>query len=243
VRWVSMPENHDALANQWFLVAETPEPIAFVGFETSPSGRIGEGGAADPSRTWAGFVTDDRRLVGAIAGYLQGVVDRGAPPAVDGHEAARSTMLLVATDDGVDPAYAACRRAGFELARRKGAAVVLYDRSSESYLVDPYPYGVWTSEYLGPAGDKLRDINELIPLGRHYLADQVAEGRALGLQVGPGWPGALVRPPWPPRASASRWGGPSSRTNGPPAAERSHPGPHAGRLPGPRAGGNHPRGR
>jgi hypothetical protein len=184
VRWVSLPQNHDALANQWFLVAETPEPIAFVGFETSPSGRIGEGGVADPSRTWAGFVTDDRRLVGAIAGYLQGVVDRGAPPAMDGHEAERSTMLLVATDDGVDPAYAACRRAGFELARREGAAVALYDRSSESYLVDPYPYGAWTSEYLGPAADKLRDIKELIPLGRRYLADQVAEGRALGLQVG-----------------------------------------------------------
>jgi hypothetical protein len=122
--------------------------------------------------------------VAAPCDELQGVVDRRAPPAVDGHEAARSTTLLVATDDGVDPAYAACRRAGFELARREGAAVALYDRSSESYLADPYPYGVWTSEYLGSAGDKLRGINELIPLGRRYLADQVAEGRALGLQVG-----------------------------------------------------------
>ena len=97
VRWVRLPEDHAALANQWFLVTETPEPIAFVGFETSPPDRIGEGGAADPSRTWAGFVTDDRRLVGAIAGYLQGVSDREAPPALDGHEVARSTMLLVAT--------------------------------------------------------------------------------------------------------------------------------------------------
>lgn len=184
VRWVPLPKDHDALANQWFLVAETPEPIAFVGFETSPPDRIGQGGVTDPSRTWAGFVTDDRRLVEAIAGHLQGVADRGAPPALNGHEAARSTMLLVATDDGMDPAYAVCRRAGFELARSEGAAVALYDRSSESYLADPYPYGVWTSEYLGPAGDKLRDINELIPLGRQYLADQVAEGRALGLRVG-----------------------------------------------------------
>jgi Sensory domain in DIguanylate Cyclases and Two-component system len=79
VRWVRLPEDHDALANQWFLVTETPEPIAFVGFETSPPDRIGEGGAADPSRTWAGFVTDDPRLVGAIAGYLQAVSDREAP--------------------------------------------------------------------------------------------------------------------------------------------------------------------
>jgi len=141
VRWVRLPEDHDALANQWFLVTETPEPIAFVGFETSPPDRIGEGGAADPSRTWAGFVTDDPRLVGAIAGYLQAVSDREAPPALDDPTVARSTMLLVTTDDGADPAYAVCRRTGLEVARREGAAVVLYDRSSESYLVDPMSPG------------------------------------------------------------------------------------------------------
>ena len=184
VRWVRLPENHDALANQWFLVTETPEPIAFVGFETSPPDRIGEGGATNPSRTWAGFVTDDPRLVGAIAGYLQGVSDREAPPALDGHEVARSTMLLVATDDGADPAYAVCRRAGLEVARREGAAVVLYDRSSESYLVDPYESGPWTSQNHGPAGKTLLTPNELVRLGRRYLVDQVAEGRTLGLQVG-----------------------------------------------------------
>src|SRR4029450_2114260 len=83
--WVRPPESRAAVANRWFLATETPEPIAFVGFETSPPDRIGEGGAADPSRTWAGFVTDDPRLVGAIAGYLQAVSDREAPPAPDGH--------------------------------------------------------------------------------------------------------------------------------------------------------------
>jgi hypothetical protein len=63
-------------------------------------------------------------------------------------------MLLVATDDGTDPAYAVCRRAGLDLARREGATVVLYDRSSESYLVDPYESGPWTSQNYGPAGDR-----------------------------------------------------------------------------------------
>jgi hypothetical protein len=62
--------------------------------------------------------------------------------------------------------------------------VVLYDRSSESYLVDPYESGPWTSQNHGPAGKTLLNPNELIRLGRRYLADQVAEGRALGLQVG-----------------------------------------------------------
>jgi hypothetical protein len=184
VRWVRLPEDHGALENQWFLVTQTPEPIAFVGFETSPSDRIGEGGAADPSRTWAGFVTDDPRLVGAIASYLHGVADRAAPPVPDGQGTAPSTMLLVATDDGTDPAYAVSRRAGLDLARREGATVVLYDRSSESYLVDPYESGPWTSQNHGPAGDRPLDLPELIRLGRRYLAEQVTEGRALGLQVG-----------------------------------------------------------
>jgi len=141
VRWVRLPEDYDALANQWFLVTQTPEPIAFVGFETSPPDRIGEGGAADPSRTWAGFVTDDPRLVWPIASYLQALADRQAPSASDAPVTAQSTMLLVATDDGTDPAYAVCRRAGLEVARREGATVVLYDRSSESYLVDPMSPG------------------------------------------------------------------------------------------------------
>jgi hypothetical protein len=184
VRWVRLPEDHGALANQWFLVTEAPEPIAFVGFETSPPDRIGQGGAADPSRTWAGFVTDDPRLVGAIANYLQGLADRTAPPAPDGQVPAPSTMLLVATDDGTDSAYTVCRRIGFEVAQAEGAAVVLYDRSSESYLVDPYEYGPWTSQNHGPAGDRPLDLPELVRLGRRYLADQVTEGRSLGLQVG-----------------------------------------------------------
>ncbi len=184
VRWVRLPEDHGALANQWFLVTQTPEPLAFVGFETSPSDRIGQGGAADPSRTWAGFVTDDPRLVGAIASHLHGLAERAAPPARDGQVTAQSTLLLVATDDGTDPAYAVCRRAGLDLARREGATVVLYDRSSESYLVDPYESGPQTSQNHGPAGDRPLDIPELLRLGRRYLAEQVTEGRALGLQVG-----------------------------------------------------------
>jgi hypothetical protein len=199
VRWVRLPEDHGALENQWFLVTQTPEPLAFVGFETSPPDRIGQGGAADPARTWAGFVTDDPRLVGAIAAHLHGLADRVAPSAADGQVTAQSTMLLVATDDGTDPAYAVCRRAGLDLARREGATVILYDRSSESYLVDPYESGPWTSQNHGPAGDRPLDLPELLRLGRRYLADQVTEGRALGLQVG-AW---LARGTGPPAMAAA----------------------------------------
>jgi hypothetical protein len=71
VRWVRLPEDQAALQNQWFLVAERPEPIAFVGFETSAPDRFGLVGVTDPSRSFTGFVTGDRRLVRAIAEHLE----------------------------------------------------------------------------------------------------------------------------------------------------------------------------
>jgi hypothetical protein len=70
VRWVPLPEDQTALQNQWFLVTEAPEPIAFVGFDTSPPERFGRAGIHDSGRSFAGFVTDDRRLVRAIAEHL-----------------------------------------------------------------------------------------------------------------------------------------------------------------------------
>jgi hypothetical protein len=73
VRWVELPEDQAALQNQWLLVTEQPEPIAFVGFETSEPRRFGRVGVTDPWRSFTGFVTGDRRLVRAIADYLEAV--------------------------------------------------------------------------------------------------------------------------------------------------------------------------
>jgi hypothetical protein len=69
--WVPLPEDQAALENQWLLVAEQPEPIAFVGFETSEPERFGRAGVSDSSRTFTGFVSGDRRLVRAIAEHLE----------------------------------------------------------------------------------------------------------------------------------------------------------------------------
>jgi hypothetical protein len=71
VAWVRLPEDHAALQNQWLLVTERPEPIAFVGFETSEPDRFGLVEVTDPSRSFTGFVTGDRRLVRAIAEHLE----------------------------------------------------------------------------------------------------------------------------------------------------------------------------
>ena len=71
--WVPLPEDQAALENQWLLVAEQPEPIAFVGFETSEPERFGRAGVSDGSRTFTGFVSGDRRLVRAIAEHLEAI--------------------------------------------------------------------------------------------------------------------------------------------------------------------------
>ena len=71
VRWVRLPEDQAALQNQWLLVAEEPEPIAFVGFETSDPERFGRVGVTDPSRSFTAFVSGDRRLVRAVATHLE----------------------------------------------------------------------------------------------------------------------------------------------------------------------------
>jgi hypothetical protein len=71
VRWVRLPEDQAALQNQWMLVTERPEPIAFVGFETSEPDRFGRVEVTDPSRSFAGFVTGDPRLIRAIVEHLE----------------------------------------------------------------------------------------------------------------------------------------------------------------------------
>jgi hypothetical protein len=94
-----------------------------------------------------------------------------------------SAWYLVATDDGSDEAYTATRRAGFQMAAEAGAGVVLYDRTSESKLTNPYPAGPWSDE-----GDAVSPEAELEPetlreMGRGYLADQVTEGRDHAIAV------------------------------------------------------------
>src|SRR5215216_682984 len=68
------------------------------------------------------------------------------------------------------------------------------------------PARLWVETY----GAKPRDWGQLVRLGRRYLADQVAEGRALGLQVGAWLARGPVRRPWPTPANVSRCSGPSS---------------------------------
>ena len=72
--WVELPANRYALENQWFLVVREPEPLAFVGFETSPEPVRGSGNATSPAKSWDGFVSSDPRLVELVIDHLESVV-------------------------------------------------------------------------------------------------------------------------------------------------------------------------
>jgi len=105
-------------------------------------------------------------------------------------------VYLVATDDGRDPAYAAARAAGLQLARATGSRVVPYDRSSESFWTDPYDPN-FRSPSVGGRG-QLLGPEALRPLGYGYLADQLEQARAMGLdaEAALAWgvgPAAMVR--------------------------------------------------
>ncbi len=95
-----------------------------------------------------------------------------------------SRTVLLATDDGRQPAYAEMRGAALSWARDEGHRVVLYDRSAESYFVDPYPSGTWTADVAdGPTREQLLTATDLEILGRHYLAEQVRLASAAGSDI------------------------------------------------------------
>lgn len=94
-----------------------------------------------------------------------------------------SAWYLVATDDGSDKAYTATREAGFELAAEADAGVILYDRTSESKMTNPYPAGPWSDEHDAVSPESDLGPETLQEMGRGYLADQVVAGRERGLDV------------------------------------------------------------
>jgi Putative zinc-finger len=111
-------------------------------------------------------------------------LDQERPGPLDlpaGQRVGPAAVVLAATDDGLDPAYQATRRAAFAVAAREGARVVLFDRSPELYLVDPYE-----RPGDGGPGGSLLNQRTADRQGRPYLASQLAEASRLGLE-GAAW--------------------------------------------------------
>jgi hypothetical protein len=104
-------------------------------------------------------------------------------PAGAGQRVGPAAVVLAATDDGLDPAYQATRQAAFAVAAREGARLVLFDRSPELYLVDPYEPARQNG---GRPGSSLLNQRMASRRGRPYLAEQLSEARRLGLD-GAAW--------------------------------------------------------
>jgi hypothetical protein len=175
LRWTEVRRDRYALHNQWFLISTGVEPIAFIGYETSPDDVYRKGPAGNDERTWRGFVTDEARVINHVIDTLE--------EAVRDPDASVARWYLAATRDGSDVRYDATRAAAFAAARRDGAGVVLYDRTTESYLTSPYPSGPWSDEHDAVSAAWRLTPERLDSLGRAYLADQVREGRREGLPV------------------------------------------------------------
>jgi hypothetical protein len=122
----------------------------------------------------------------AIAGEERAPEVAGPPvelPAGAGHRVGPAAVVLAATDDGLDPAYQATRQAAFAVAAREGARVVLFDRSPELYLVDPYEPALGNG---GRPRSPLLNQRTASRQGRPYLAEQLGEAGRLGLD-GAAW--------------------------------------------------------
>jgi Putative zinc-finger len=104
-------------------------------------------------------------------------------PAGAGQLVGPAAVVVAVTDDGLDPVYQATRQGAYAVAAREGARVVLFDRSPELYLVDPYEPARGNG---GRPRSSLLNQRTASRLGRPYLAEQLAEADRLGLD-GAAW--------------------------------------------------------
>jgi hypothetical protein len=89
-------------------------------------------------------------------------------------------LILVAVDGHDGSAYQRSLPAGIDLARGTDRSLLLYDRSAESSLVDPYPYPDGIDDTC------MLDAQLARCLGRDYLAEQIEVCQREGISAS-GW--------------------------------------------------------
>lgn len=142
-----------------------------MGYETSDATVYRQGTAGNAQRTWRGFVTDERRVINHLIAELEQSVTSPPDP---------GQWYLAATADD-DARYDATRTAALAAAQRDGTGLVLYDRTTESWLTTPYPRGPWSDDDDAMSAAWRMTPERLDSLGRRYLADQVRAARRAGV--------------------------------------------------------------
>lgn len=203
----SVPPDPNRLQNQWFLISDGPEPLAFVSYELGDPASFGIGGAATPGKRFVGFVSDDPAVVDLlISAVLSPVAAPPAPPAPtqpaaprppspaalelaelsktaggEANSAAGTGSVVVAVGRGTD-------RAAFleavALARRENRDMVLVDRSAEGFA-SPYT-DLRGDDAYRPSPDRLFDAAFARNEGREALAVYLEAASAVGVTAG-GW--------------------------------------------------------
>jgi hypothetical protein len=196
----ALPPDSRRLENQWFLVTDSPEPLAFVSYELGDPTMFGVGGAASPGKRFVGFVSDDADVVDLL---IRTLLPIGAPPppsqpvtpsaaALELVEAsgalvdepasdAAAGAVVVAVGRGADrPAFIAA----LGLARREGRELVIVDRSAEGFG-SPY-HDLRGDDADRPSPDRLFDIAVARREGRGALITYLEAATAAGVVAG-GW--------------------------------------------------------
>jgi hypothetical protein len=200
----SLGQDHRRLANNWFLVTDAPERVAFVSWEISDAGSFGEGGAATPGKAFVGFVTDDPVVVAELASVL-GTWGRSATPpttpapTAEPDPASEALVRAIegttvnATDADPGAVVLAIRRddsdrvvrTAVALAREEQRRLVIVDRSSESIFGMPYN-DLRGDDDFRPRPDQLFNAATAIREGRARTARAILAAEALGVDAG-GW--------------------------------------------------------
>lgn len=199
----TLPFDAERLENQWFLVSDAPEPIAFVSWELGDPAQFGVGGAASPGKRFVGFVSDDPAVVADLIATLDGV--RGTPaapppapvPAAPGTEA----QGLIARVEGRSPTASGAADGSvvvpigretdedalvtaLAVARSERRNVILVDRSAEGLSS---PYGdLRGDDAYRPHPDRLVGVGMARREGRGRMVAALEAAMALGIEAG-GW--------------------------------------------------------
>lgn len=212
VEWVTLPGNHRQLVNQWFLVATSPAPIAFVGWETSEADRFGAGGISDSGKSFEGFVTEDARVITALVEHLDQVragthrlTDHWDDPA--GHACELPLTPDLGFEDDSVPRMMGPDHSGLRLdipvrrilaitdlhgtsefkALRGWATELAIANASQLVLFEMSAASYLVTPYPEDCRKQWRRIlnwRELLPLGRAPLARQLARILARGVEAG-----------------------------------------------------------
>lgn len=193
------------LANQWFLVSDDPEPVAFVSWELGDPASFGVGGAATPGKRFVGFVSDDRAVIAELLTTLRGVpgLQPPAPPAMpvagDGSDAgavleavARLDPPPSGADDGAvvvpigrGPDANQALALALAIAAGEHRRLVVVDRGAEGLFTSPYS-AFRSDDADRPEPDRLFDTTIARKEGRSETVAALEAAGALGIEAG-GW--------------------------------------------------------